>query len=115
MVADLNLLGSVEDLYSFSNTLSMLFIIEIVSRIFYLLSTVDSLIFMEYQFSWLSWRVGSMNSSTHKLVIFSVNYGGKYLVNEFWAPWMCIFVQSTKICTHKNKTIHSIYCVACEV
>ena len=36
--------------------------------------TMDGLIFMGYQFSWFSWKVWSMKSSTHEKVIFCMNY-----------------------------------------
>ena len=34
-----------------------------------ILSTVNGLIFMGYQFSWFSWRVRSSNYSTHEIAI----------------------------------------------
>ena len=68
---------------------------------------VDGLIFVGYQFSWLSWRVRSKNSSTHELVIFCMNYEGKYYDHKFEPHECVIFVQSTKIDTHKNKGFHS--------
>ena len=47
-----------------------------------LTNTVDR-IFMGYQFSWFSWTVQSTNFSTDELVIFCMNYEGKYYVHEF--------------------------------
>ena len=54
-------------------------------------NTVDGLIFVGYQFSWSSWRVQSTNFRTHKLVIFCMNYEGKYYGHEFWTQRMCHF------------------------
>ena len=54
-------------------------------------STVDGLIFVGYQFSWVSWRVQSKNSSTRELVIFCMNCEGKYLGHDFWTPRICHF------------------------
>ena len=49
-----------------------------------------------------------MNSSTHELAMFCINYEGKYYGHDC-EPHECVhFVQSTKIGTHKNKAIHSI-------
>ena len=42
------------------------------------------------------------------MVIFCMNYEGKYYVHEFWAPRMREFVKSTIIGTRENKAIHSI-------
>ena len=47
------------------------------------LYTVDGLNFVGYQFSWFSWRVRSTNSSTHKIIIFCMNYERKYNCHEF--------------------------------
>ena len=32
-----------------------------------------------------------MNSSSHKIAIFCLNYEGKCYCHEFWTPWMCGF------------------------
>ena len=47
--------------------------------------TADGLIFVGYQFSWISWRHlhRSTNSSTQESAIFCMNYEGKYYGNEF--------------------------------
>ena len=71
--------------------------------------TVDGLIFVGYQFLWFSWRFQSTNSSTHEIVIFCMNYEGKYTMATNFEPNECvIYVQSTKIGTHENKAIHSM-------
>ena len=63
-------------------------------RFFYIkINTVDGLIFMGYQFSWILWRVRSTNSSTNEMVIFCMNYEGKYYVHEFWTPGISEFCQ----------------------
>ena len=48
--------------------------------------TVSGLYFAGYQFSWFSWRVRSMNSSTNEMVIFCMNKERKYYGHEFWTP-----------------------------
>ena len=69
----------------------------------------DGLNFVVYQFSWFSWRVRSTNSRTHEMVTFYMNYERKHYMATNFEPHECIiFVQSTKIDTHKNKPIHSI-------
>ena len=68
--------------------------------------TVDGSIFVGYQFSWFSSRVRTTNSSTHEMVIFCMNYEGKYSTNFEPLEWES-FVKSTKIGTHENKAIHS--------
>ena len=71
--------------------------------------TVDGFIFVGFQFSWLLWRVQSSNSSTHELAIFCMIYEGKYYGHEFWTLRICHFFVTTKIGTHENKGIHSIF------
>ena len=56
---------------------------QVSSRRSYIYYTVDGLNFVGYQFSWFLWRVLSMNSSTHKMVIFCINYERKYFGHEF--------------------------------
>ena len=41
------------------------------------------------------------------MVIFCMNYEGKYCGHEFEPHECVIFVKSTKIDTHENKAIHS--------
>ena len=74
------------------------------------LYTVDGLIFVGYQFSWFSSRVRSTNSSTHKLVIFCMNFEGNSMTMNFEPHEYVIFVRFTKIGTNENKAIHSIPC-----
>ena len=45
------------------------------------------------------------------MVIFCMKYERKYYDHDFWTPRNVISVQSTKIGTHENKSIHSSYCV----
>ena len=65
-------------------------------------NTEDDLIFKEYQFSWISWRVRSTKYSTHENVTFCESYAEKCNGEEYWTPQMYIFAQSTKIGTHEN-------------
>ena len=67
---------------------------SIITMCFKLADTVDGMIFRGFQFSWMDW---SMNSSTHELAIFCMNYKGKYFGHKFWTPRMC------QVCsTHEN-------------
>ena len=55
------------------------------------LNTLDSLIFVRYQFSWFSWRVRSTKSSTQEKKIFGTNYEGKCYGHRVWTPRMFNF------------------------
>ena len=63
---------------------------------------------MVYQFSWFSWRVRSMNSRTHEMVIFCMNYERKQYGHKIWTPWMCHFFSPQKLIHTKNITTQSV-------
>ena len=68
--------------------------------------TVNGLIFMGYQFSW---RVQTMNFSTHEIAIFCMNYKGKNIMSTNFDPNECINLdQSTKLVPTKNITTQSV-------